>query len=180
VVAAVGTAGLIGAFGGTAAGRELPEPLTLAIFAFLMVLAGVRMLRPWRAAVADASRPSLWPLRATAVGLVAGFLTGLLGLGGGFIVIPLLMLVLHVPFRLAVGTSLAVTVLNASSGLLAHWGAAQLDWVLTAGFGCATVVAALVGARFAARVPSEKLQRGFALLVLLLAGFTLVRSILAW
>ena len=117
-------------------------------------------------------------LRGLGVGLLAGFLTGLLGLGGGFIVIPLLMLALRLPFKRAVGTSLAVTVINAGAGLIAHWGTAQLDWGLTASFGIATVGAAFLAARFATKVPAEPLQRAFALLILALAAFTLAQSIL--
>ncbi|HLQ80438.1 MAG TPA: sulfite exporter TauE/SafE family protein [Brachybacterium sp.] len=180
-VAAVGAAGILGAYSGTAAGAHLPDRLTLAVFALLMIVAGVRMLR--RGGPTEEPAPELGlaerVLRGLGVGLLAGFLTGLLGLGGGFIVIPLLMLALHLPFKRAVGTSLAVTVVNAAAGLVSHWGTAQLDWGLTATFAIATVGAAFLAARLATRVPAEPLQRAFAILILGLAAFTLAQSILA-
>ena len=178
-VAAVGAAGILGAYGGTVAGAHLPERLTLTAFALLMILAGVRMLRRSRPSDQPAPQPGTGAriLRGLGVGLLAGFLTGLLGLGGGFIVIPLLMLALHLPFKRAVGTSLAVTVINAAAGLVSHWGTAQLDWGLTATFAIATVLAAFLAARFATKVPGEPLQRAFALLVLVLAAFTLIQSL---
>src|SRR5699024_6167988 len=160
-VAAVGAAGILGAYSGTAAGAHLPDRLTLAVFALLMIVAGVRMLR------------------GLGAGRIAGFRTGLLGLGGGFIVIPLLMLALHLAFKRAVGTSLAVTVVNAAAGLVSRWGTAQLDWGLTATLAIATVGAAFLAARLATRVPAEPLQRAFAILILGLAAFTLAQSILA-
>lgn len=180
-VAAVGTAGILGAYGGTLAGAHLPERLTLTVFALLMALSGLRMLRRGRPAEPDTTdaRSWSWVLRALAVGLLAGFLTGLLGLGGGFIVIPLLMLALRLPFKRAVGTSLAVTVINASAGLISHWGTAQLDWRLTLSFGIATVGAAFLAARLSTKVPGEPLQRAFAILVLALAAFTLLQSVAA-
>ncbi|MGZ8804403.1 MAG: TSUP family transporter, partial [Microbacterium sp.] len=91
VAAAVGAAGIPAAFAGTAVNAILPQPALLIAFAALMLLAGIRMLWPISAAVTAPERGRGWLLRAIPVGIGVGFLTGLLGVGGGFVIVPALV-----------------------------------------------------------------------------------------
>ncbi len=101
--------------------------------------------------------------------MTVGFLTGLFGVGGGFLVIPALVLLLGLPMPVAVGTSLVIIVLNALAGFAAHAGAA-LDYRIAGGFSAAAVVGSLAAGRLATRLPADRLRRGFAYLVLAVAG----------
>ncbi|NRQ34688.1 sulfite exporter TauE/SafE family protein [Nonomuraea sp. NN258] len=173
-----GVAGLPAAFGGTAVGRSVPEPWLMAGFSLLMVIVAVHMLI--RAAREDGGAcrtrsgsvdwRSCLP-RAVAAGAAVGFLTGLFGVGGGFVIVPALTLLLGLTAPVAVATSLVVIVLNSAWGLLAHAGTASaLDWPLTLTFAAAAMAASLVAARLAARVPPDRLRRAFAALVLVVAA----------
>ena len=171
-----GVAGAATAFAGAAVNRVLPDELTLALFAVVMVGAGIRMLQEkpatGTACAIDGGRVN-WRRclpRTLAGGLVVGFLTGLLGVGGGFLIIPVLVLALGLPMPTAIGTSLVVVAINSAAGFAAHAGEASLDVPVALAFTGAAVVAALVAGRVGAHIPTDRLRRWFAWLVLTVAG----------
>lgn len=171
-----GAAGAATAFAGAAANRLLPDAVTLALFAALMVAAGVRMLREepatGTACAIDSGRVD-WRRclpRTVAGGVVVGFLTGLLGVGGGFLIIPVLTVALGLPMTTAIGTSLVTVAINSAAGFAAHAGRTILDVPVTLAFTAAAVVAAVVAGRLAARTEAERLRRWFAWLVLAVAA----------
>jgi hypothetical protein len=171
-----GVAGAATAFAGAAVNRALPDELTLALFAVVMVGAGVRMLQEkpatGTACAVDGGRVN-WRRclpRTLAGGLVVGFLTGLLGVGGGFLIIPVLVLALGLPMPTAIGTSLVVVAINSAAGFAAHAGEATVDVPVTLAFTGAAVVAAMVSGRVGAHIHTDRLRRWFAWLVLTVAG----------
>jgi uncharacterized protein len=171
-----GVAGAATAFAGAAVNRLLPDELTLALFAVLMVGAGVRMLQDkpatGTACAVDGGRVN-WRRclpRTLAGGLVVGFLTGLLGVGGGFLIIPVLVLALGLPMPTAIGTSLVVVAINSAAGFAAHAGEATLDVPVTLAFTAAAVVSAVAAGRLGAKVDTDRLRRWFAWLVLVVAA----------
>ncbi|SDE85371.1 hypothetical protein SAMN05660485_01869 [Blastococcus fimeti] len=176
-----GLAGAVTAFAGAAVNRVLPDELTLALFAVLMVGAGVRMLQEKPAigtACAIVGGRVNWRRclpRTLAGGLVVGFLTGLLGVGGGFLIIPVLVLALGLRMPVAVGTSLVVVALNSAAGFAAHIGEATLDVPVTVAFTGAAVVAAVGAGRYATRIGTDRLRRWFAWFVLAVAGLIAVQ-----
>jgi hypothetical protein len=99
-------------------------------------------------------------------------LTGILGVGGGFLIVPALVMVVGLPMAQAVGTSLVIIAMNSAAGLLGHLGG-SVDLALTAVFVAAGLAGTLAGARLAGRLPAESLRRAFALLVIVLALFLL-------
>jgi uncharacterized protein len=170
-----GAAGAATAFAGAAVNRVLPDAVTLGVFAALMVAAGVRMLQEkpatGTACTVDDGRVN-WRRcvpRTLAGGLVVGFLTGLLGVGGGFLIIPVLVLALGLPMTTAVGTSLVVVAINSAAGFAAHFGEVSLDVPITTAFTAAAVVAALAGGRLGARADTAVLRRWFAWVTLAVA-----------
>lgn len=171
-----GVAGAATAFAGAAVNRALPDELTLALFAVVMVGAGIRMLQEkpatGTACAVDGGRVN-WRRclpRTLAGGLGVGFLTGLLGVGGGFLIIPVLVLALGLPMPTAIGTSLVVVAINSAAGFAAHAGEATVDVPVTLAFTGAAVVAAMVAGRVGARIHTDRLRRWFAWLVLAVAG----------
>jgi uncharacterized protein len=179
-----GAAGALAAFAGAAVNRLLDPRLVLLGFALLMVAAAVRMLRRDPPSGGDCALPGggiNWRgclPRAIGAGVAVGFLTGLFGVGGGFLVIPALVLLLGLPMAVAVGTSLVVIVLNSIAGFAAHAGGAALDWGVAGAFTAAAVAGSLVAGRFATRLPADRLRRGFAYLVLAVAVFVATQAVL--
>lgn len=178
-----GAAGAAAAFAGAAVNRLLPPRVLLIGFAVLMVVAAVRMLRRQTAMGGDCALPGggvNWRgclPKAIGSGAVVGFLTGLFGVGGGFLVIPALVLFLGLPMAAAVGTSLVIIVINSVAGLVAHLGDAALDYRITGAFALAAIVGSVAAARMATRLPAERLRRWFAFLVLAVAAFMLAQAL---
>ncbi|MGY1825702.1 sulfite exporter TauE/SafE family protein [Blastococcus sp. SYSU DS0541] len=176
-----GTAGAATAFAGAAVNRLLPADVVLGLFAALMIGAGMRMLaeKPatGAACAVDGGRVN-WRRclpRTLAGGLVVGFLTGLLGVGGGFLIIPVLVIVLGLPMTTAIGTSLVIIAANSAAGFAAHAGEAPLDVPVTVTFTAAAVVTALTAGRLGSRLDTVRLRRWFAYLVFAVALGILVQ-----
>ena len=111
---------------------------------------------------------------STAVGLLSGFL----GVGGGLLVVPALVLALAVPMRYAAGTSLVVITLTSASALAVRAGVGSTpDWGVVLALTCTSVVGGLLGARVAARTGTDRLSAAFTVLVLAVAVYTAVRAL---
>lgn len=176
-----GATGAGAAFAGAAVNQLLDPRLVLAGFALLMISAAIRMLTGTDSAGGDCALPEggvNWRgclPKSIAAGLALGFLTGLFGVGGGFLIIPAFVLLLGLPMGSAVATSLAVIVINSASGFAAHLGDAPLDPGLTLAFAGTAVVGSLIAGRLARQIPTARLQRWFAYLVLAVAAFVLIQ-----
>jgi len=119
----------------------------------------------------------LSPVNIVAVALGVGLLTGFFGVGGGFVVVPALVLVLRLPIQQAVGTSLMIVALNSATSLVSRAGTVNFDWAVIVPFTLAAMVATLAGKRVADRLPAAQLKRGFAILLILVAAYTAWQSI---
>lgn len=171
-------ASLLGSVANT---RVDPEALLL-VFAAVMAVAAAGMLL--RASGPTGTQPptarrlrtrALWLVGA---GLVVGFLTGFLGVGGGFVVVPALVVLLGMPMRAAVGTSLLVIALNSVVALGARAGTGSYDWPVIVPFAVGAVLASVVGARLAHRLPAVTLTRSFAMLLLIVAAYVAAQVLL--
>jgi uncharacterized membrane protein YfcA len=186
------------AIGGAAVGARLstlvPEPVLLAAFAGLLVLvAGVMTVRQVSArrsaGTAGGRRPRLddpivsfrprfacqcpRALKVLVTATAVGLLTGFLGVGGGFLVVPALVLALGLPMEFAAGTSLVVITVTSTAALAVRAGTGtHPGWALVALLTVAAVVGGYTGARLTARVDTSRLQTAFTLLLLLVAGYT--------
>jgi uncharacterized protein len=174
VAVAFGGASTAAAYlGGLAAGR-VPAEILIALFAVAMLASAWRMLvsAPCAAPVAD---PPRWLLVAVAAA-VGGF-AGLVGAGGGFLVVPALVLVGRVPMHRAAATSLAVIAAQSAAGLAGHLGHAELDPALLGGLAALSATGAIAGAALASRFAAASLRRGFAVLLLAVAALFLQRQL---
>lgn len=175
--AAFAAAGLpVAAVTGALADR-VPQPVLTAAFAVLAGAASWRMLRTSRAGCGPGADGSTGPVRpggAALAGAGLGGVTGLLGVGGGFLAVPALVTALGFAMPQAVGTSLLVISANALAALTTRLpGVEGLPWGLVAPFLAAAVLGAWDGKRLAAKVPAHLLQRAFAVLLLAVAVFML-------
>jgi uncharacterized membrane protein YfcA len=179
---AFGAAGFLGALAGTWLNRRVPGQLLLALFALVMLAAAVAMLRKRGGAQASAGAREEYDARGWLTlglsGLATGFMTGFFGVGGGFVIVPALVLILGLPMRAAVGTSLLIIALNSASGLVARLGTGGLDWGITALFILGGAAGVAIGVRLAGRLPQHRLTQAFAGLIVLVAAYVLYRSYL--
>ena len=169
---------------GTLAGEAVPDELLLLALA-LVLLAAARSV--WRRAeqgapdgdpAADSCPPLRLPGDALA-GIAIGFVTGFLGVGGGFLIVPTLAVGLAFTMRTAVGTSLAIITATSALGLAAHLAAGRtVDVPVTVTMALACAAGAVAGAVWSGRLPQQALGRGFATLVVAVAG-GLVVSVIA-
>jgi uncharacterized protein len=106
-------------------------------------------------------------------GISVGLLTGILGVGGGFLIVPALVMLVGMPMHQAVGTSLVVITMNSLSGFLGHLTGMTLDIPLILIFIAAGIIGAFAGSRLGKRLDATLLRKAFALLVIVLAVFLL-------
>jgi uncharacterized membrane protein YfcA len=116
--------------------------------------------------------------RSIPAALLVGLLTGLFGVGGGFLIIPALVLLLGVPMPIAVGSSLAIIVANSVTGTLSHLGGADIDWTVAATFAGTAIACSLIAGQLGTRLDTRRLQRWFAYLVFAVAAYVLADTVL--
>ncbi len=181
-----GAAGIPAAFAGTALGSLIPQRWLFLAFAALMVVVAVRMLQgtdestgACRTRDGGIEWRSCLP-KTLLAGLGVGLLTGLFGVGGGFVVVPALSLLLGLRAQQAVATSLAVVFINSVAGLTAHASAVGgIDYGVLVLFALSSLIVSLLAARFAPRLPSATIRRWFAYVVLVVAAAVAATALLA-
>ncbi|MFC8509692.1 sulfite exporter TauE/SafE family protein [Streptomyces sp. NPDC057411] len=175
-----GVFSMAGAYGGGRIATHVPDTALLVAFALMMLATAVAMLRgPRREGEPQARRPQgRLPLRRIAVeGLGVGAVTGLVGSGGGFLVVPALALLGGLPMGLAVGTSLLVIAMNSFAGLAGHLPGAHIDWRLALLVTAVAVAGSVLGGRLSGRIPQGVLRRAFGWFVVVMGVFVLVRQL---
>ena len=163
-------ASLLGAW----ATRFVPGRTLLFVFGLLMIAVSLLMWRGRREPEAGALRRG-WPVLAASAAAV-GFLTGFLGIGGGFLIVPALVLVMQMPMKRAVGTSLLVIALNSAVALYGHRASLQLDTAILAA-GLAALAGTFAGVEVARRIEPGLLRRAFAVFVLVLGVWMAWRNL---
>lgn len=164
--------GVLGTFLGTRLVSEVSETLTISIFAILMFAAAISM---WRGQVTESEvfqKPN-WPL-VILIASIIGLITGFLGIGGGFLIVPALVLILKVPTKIAVGTSLVAIATNTIIALgfrYEYWELIPVESI--AAFTLAAVLASLLLAPIATRLPNRTIAKIFSIIVLVIAFYML-------
>lgn len=206
--AAFGVIGSITAFAGSVLNRAVDPQVLLLAFSVLMVIAAVAMLRRTTksrchqpdsldsdsdsdcdelaggvtpGAVATATRPRISTAQATKLAvaaLVVGFLTGFLGVGGGFLIVPALVLALGYPMPVAVGTSLVIIAITSAGAFTERLGTASIPWQLVVPFTLAAIAGSFAGTTVGERISGTALTRSFAVLLIAIAGYVAVTAAL--
>ncbi|HQZ14916.1 MAG TPA: sulfite exporter TauE/SafE family protein [Acidimicrobiia bacterium] len=176
--AAFAVTGIVGSFAGTMVNRSLSDTFLLGLFAIVLFLAGISMLNQERLSKTRLLRKTKSSSNniflVLAIGLSFGFVTGLLGVGGGFLIVPLLVIVLHYKMSFAVGTSVTIIAFNAIVSL----GFRATDLEIPVGtiipLGICAVVGALAGMLLHDRVNKNIVKQAFVVLLFLLGTYTLI------
>ena len=195
-----GALGAAGAVAGTRLSLAVRPDVLLAGFSVLMLTVAALMLTRSRSRVPAGGGPGVADVvsldvpiitftprfvcacpRAAKVLVAAvavGLMTGFFGVGGGFLVVPALVLVLDFPMPVAVGTSLLVIAINSGTSLVARAGGGiDIDWTVIGVFTAAAVIGSLLGSRVATRARPETLRIAFAVLITAVGLYTAARSI---
>lgn len=167
--------GILGTYAGTQLVKAVPESVQIILFAFLMFGAAIAM---WRGPVSESNSEikSQWPL-VFVVATTIGVLTGLLGVGGGFLIVPALVLILKVPTKTAAGTSLVAIASTSAVAFLMraeYWGEVPVGPI--AAFTLAAIISSFLAAPYAGKLNAQTLQKGFAIFVSITAIFILAIS----
>lgn len=162
-----GPTGMLGAYAGGRLSALVSPEATLIAFAITMCVTAVTMLLRSRIPPTCAGPLSGW--RTLAAGAGVGIVTGVLGVGGGFLVVPALVLIAGLSMEQAVGTSLVVIALQSGASLAGRLGHVVVDWQLTGAVAAVAVVGAVAGGRIGRRIEPARLQRAFAIFILAIA-----------
>jgi uncharacterized membrane protein YfcA len=160
--------GMVGAALGARLTPLLSPTALMLSFASLMVVVALRMLLAGDPALPPA--PECKPVRCLLAGGVVGVLTGFLGVGGGFLLMPALVKFARLPLRVATGTSLAIIACNSAAGFVSHLSETPVPWHLAAVFSIIAAAGVLVGGKVASKLPEQTLRRAFAFFVLMVAA----------
>ena len=167
--------GLIGSWCGAKLSAHLPELALKLLFGVIVLVAALAMFLRARAAPCDEPPRTLPLWLAPLIGLGAGLLTGLVGIGGGFMIVPALTVLGKLSLRRASATSLWIIVGNAAAALSGYIGQVKIAWGLAGAFLAVTLVAMTIGQRFARRTNPQTLQLIFAAFLVVIGIFTLLK-----
>lgn len=151
------------------------ELALMLLFAGLMLLASFSMIMGRRAEAEDASpMNTAGKIRLALYGLAIGFVTGLLGAGGGFLIIPALIMMAGLPMKTAVGTSLMIMAMSTLIGFMGDTGHAGINWMLLLTLTGIAVAGVLAGGLLSRRIPGERLKHGFGWFVLAMGVYIIL------
>ena len=170
------------AYAGARLAKHVPAEVQLVLFALVSLVGSVMMFRGTfrksstmeeTAYTREIDARTFALLAAEGIGV--GFITGLIGIGGGFLIVPALVLVAKLPMRLAVGTSLLVITMNALSGFAGYAGTVPIDWKLVGWFSAIAAVGSITGTLVSKRVPQRRLKQVFGVLLIGVSLYVLYR-----
>lgn len=180
-----GTPGMFGSFIGAHLAKGVPGAVQLALFAFVMLAAAAMMMRrraPEHSTGRGAPEEAIWQIILQ--GLLVGVLTGFVGVGGGFLIVPALVLFGGLSMRIAVGSSLCIIAMNSASGfvkqmdVLSNLGLA-IDWHVVGLFLLLGILGSFAGNLIGAVIDQRRLRRIFGGFLLVMGLFILIRQGLA-
>lgn len=175
VAAAFAPVAMVGTYAGARLATLVSGTFQLSLFAVVMLTSAVFMFRGSSRQMEEAAEGECCRIVFGAIvvqALLVGVMTGLVGVGGGFLIVPALALLAKVPIRIAIGTSLVVIALNAGVGFVGYLGEVEVPWLFMGAFAAVAAAGALGGSRVGRYVPQHALRRAFA--VFLIAMGTLI------
>jgi uncharacterized membrane protein YfcA len=172
-----GAFAMVGGFAGARAAQWISGQTQMLLFATVMLLAAVSMLRTKKGVTSSepvVARVSIAELAP--IGLGVGVLTGLVGVGGGFLIVPALVKLARIPMRVAIGTSLTVIAMNATAGTVGYIGQVSWPFALLIPFIGLALVGVAIGTTSAQRVPQSVLRQSFGVLLLVVGSFVMYQN----
>jgi uncharacterized membrane protein YfcA len=171
-----GAAGMVGAYAGGRVAEFISGPVLLVAFSLMMLATAAAMIRG-RKAPSRPAHSELPVARVLTDGVVVGLVTGLVGAGGGFLIVPALVLLGGLPMSVAVGTSLLVIAMKSFAGLAGYLASVQIDWPVALAVTAAAVLGSIVGSRLTGVIHPETLRKGFGWFVIVMGLFVLVQQV---
>lgn len=153
--------------------------VTMVLFAILMVVASISMIKSRKHKIreTDVGSKKLNIFKLLLTGVAIGIATGLLGAGGGFLLIPTLVLVVKLPMKEAVGTSLLIIALNSLVGFTGDIGHFEMNWFFLFKVTSIAIAGTFIGSLISKKIPGEKLKKGFGWFVLVMGIYILIKEI---
>lgn len=170
-----GPPAVVGSILGAELGLKVEPGVQLMVFALVMLAAAVSMLLPRPAADAGVGRPRPLPL-ITLIGAAVGLITGFVGVGGGFLYVPALIVLGGLAVKEAIGTSLVLIMLSCIAAVARYHGNSLMDWRTILIFCALAFVGVAVGSRLSSHVPNQVLRKGFAVLLFVMGALVLLRG----
>ncbi|WP_336959718.1 sulfite exporter TauE/SafE family protein [Chryseobacterium contaminans] len=150
----------------------------LLIFAMLMILASYKMIKGKISEETDGSDfSSNKALLAAGEGTIVGLLTGLVGAGGGFMIIPALINLLKVPVKTAIGTSLVIISLNSLIGFSSSISNVKIEWKLLTSIAAIAIIGIIIGSQISKKIDGKKLKPAFGWFILIMGIYIITREI---
>lgn len=170
-----GGVGMVTAYFAAGLSQLLSATLLMVLFGLLMLVVGAVMILS-RTPQRQETTIRGWGVVVIS-GAGVGLLTGFLGVGGGFLIVPALVMLVGLPIHQAVGTSLVVIAMNSLAGFMGHLAGATIDWMVIISFVTAGVAGAFAGTRLSRILKPEQLRTSFALFVMVLALVLLLDNV---
>ena len=176
-----GIPGMMGTYGGAALAGLVPTIVQLLTFGLVMLVSSYMMLRP--VAINESGSSERHPYKIVIDGLLVGILTGFVGVGGGFLIVPALALLGGLPIRVAVGTSMLIIFLKSSAGFIKYVDVLNelnlvLDYKIIILFTTVGILGSFLGKFVSNKIPQDLLKKGFGGFLIIMGGFILVRSLI--
>ncbi len=191
IVCVFGLFGAVGTFAGAKIGTIMPAALQLALFTAIMYVAAYKMLKSARPARSNSHSEissagqvaaAAIPLRYGPIavhGVLVGILTGIIGVGGGFLIVPALVLLSNLSMKEAVGTSLLIIAVKSFAGFAGYAGSVPMDFHILGTFTAVAIGGGVVGGFVSHKVPGLILRKGFAAFLIVVATYIVFREFAA-
>ncbi|HYW35340.1 MAG TPA: sulfite exporter TauE/SafE family protein [Balneolaceae bacterium] len=177
-----GLPGMAGAYFGAFLAHYILAEIQLLIFAGIMLLASVMMFRDQKPDDPSKARESISPWWIILQGIGVGTLTGLIGVGGGFLIVPALVLLGGLPMNLAVGTSLVIVTMQSATGFVKYLDvlgkinlSINVHFMII--FGLIGAVGSFTGKKISSKISNERLKKGFAIFLIFMGSYIIYKNI---
>lgn len=187
ITAIFGLFGIVGTYAGARLGVITPVVIQLGIFALVMYIAAWKMLKPQAQHKSVGSARTECPAgdgddlqygQIAIHGIAVGILTGVVGVGGGFLIVPALVLLSGLSMKQAIGTSLGIVALKSFAGFAGYAGAVTIDYSLLGTFTAIAIIGSLIGSQLGNRIPDALLKRSFGGFLVLVASYILLKQMI--
>lgn len=181
VAAIFGVFAAIGTVGGTKIAALISGKIQLILFAVTMLVASILMIKGRKEESTEKPfKLELNPKKLILITLQAlfvGVLTGIVGVGGGFMIVPALVLLMNVPMKKAVGTSLLIITANSLIGFYSYLQVIEVPWEFLLKFSGFSVIGIFLGTAISSKVPQKNLKKGFGYFLIIMGIFVLIKNI---
>lgn len=165
---------MLGTFFGAKLSKFFTGEAQLLLFGTIMLVASILMIKKIPLKEQSEKKQSILFIAVGA--LIVGIITGLVGIGGGFLIVPALVLIIGLPMKEAIGTSLLIIALNSASGFLGYLGMVEIDWSFLLIFTLFSGIGILLGSHFVKYISQAKLKKMFGIFLIFMAIFILYKN----